>query len=447
MEISKTEIGLARHCLDYALSNGAQKARVTLSKTLMNLIGILNGEVDKVSQSLDRSIQIQIFADGRFGSFSSNRLEKEGLESFILKAVSTVKMLEEDSFRDLPAVERLEKNAMNGNELGLLDTSLKEITPERRRDLSLASSLWSRKNALEKGFKLISEEGEYSDNFFDSLTLDSQGLYARHCETSFEIGFEITVEAPDGRHFSSYWWDAAPHFKDLQWEKCSEKALERAVAQIDPKEIEGGKYNVVVESECAGKLVTPLLSALGGYSLQQHNSFLEDSLGKQLFPEKLNIIDFPRTYGENGSRLFDSEGVATREMPIIQNGKVCTYFLNSYMAAKMGMPPTIEDATHVKLLPTGDCKDLSELIQKVRDGILICGFNGGNSNPATGNFSYGIEGFLFKDGKIVCPVREMLVTGSFLELWGNLIATADDARPCLLKLVPSLAFKDIDISA
>ena len=41
----------------------------------------------------------------------------------------------------------------------------------------------------------------------------------------------------------------------------------------------------------------------------------------------------------------------------------------------------------------------------------------------------------------------MLVTGNFLDLWNKLIAAADDARPCLSKLIPTLAFKDIDFSA
>ena len=83
----------------------------------------------------------------------------------------------------------------------------------------------------------------------------------------------------------------------------------------------------------------------------------------------------------------------------------------------------------------------------MKDCIYITGFNGGNSNTSTGNFSYGIEGFLVKGGKIVCPLREMLMTGDFITLWNNLVATADDARPCMSKLIPTLAFGNVDISA
>ena len=438
--LTEEEIALAKHCLNFALEQGADKVRITLTKSLLNLVGLLNGEVDKTSHALDRSLQLQLFVEGRFGSFSSNRLEKEGLEAFIREAIDTVKMLEADPYRTLPAPERQAKDAVTGLELGLYDPAYESLTAEARRQMALGSIAWPQEG-------LIAEEGEYSDSVFDSLTLDSQGLEARHTETSFEIGYESTIEDAEGRHFSSYWWDATPRLKDLQLKDCAEKACQRAADQLNPKTVPSGKYTLILDTECASKVVTPLLSALGGYSLQQKNSFLTDSLGKQLFPQGLTILDVPRTHGDTGCRLFDSEGVATREMPIIENGIVKTYFLNTYIAGKMEMEPTIEDATRVKVLPFGNCKTQQDVLDQVKDGILVTGFNGGNSNPATGNFSYGIEGFLIKDGKRVHSVREMLITGDFLTLWSHLIAAAQDARPCLSKLVPTLAFTDVDFSA
>ena len=438
--LTKEEMALARHCLAYAQERGAQKVRITLTKSLLNLVGLLNGEVDKTAHALDRSLQLQLFVQERFGSFSSNRLDKADLEAFIREAVETVKMLEADACRDLPARERVAKDAVTGQELGLYDAEYETLTAEKRREMALRSMAWPQEG-------LIAEEGEYSDSVFDSYTIDSQGLEARHTETSFEIGYESTVEDAEGNHFSSYWWDASPRLKNLGLEGCAARAYKRAMEQIGPKSVPSGQYTLILDSECASKVVTPLLNALGGYSLQQKNSFLADSLDKQLFPEGLTILDMPRTKGDTGCRLFDSEGVATREMPIIEKGVVKTYFLNTYISRKMEMEPTIEDATRVRVMPLGGCKTQQDVLDKVKDGILVTGFNGGNSNPATGNFSYGIEGFLIKDGKRVHPVREMLITGSFLNLWSQLLAAADDARPCLSKLVPTLAFKNVDFSA
>ena len=222
---------------------GAQKVRITLSKSLMNLIGLLNGEVDKTAHALDRSLQLQLFVEGRYGAFSTNKLEKEGLEEFIREAIDTVKMLQEDSYRDLPAPERVAKDARTGRELGLYDPAYDTLTAEQRREMALASCHWP--------CGAIAEEGEYSDSVFDTLTIDSQGLYARHTETSFEIGYETTVEDAQGNHFSSYWWDATPLLKDLQWKDCAEIAYKRALAQVGVQDTTGGKYTVVVDTEWA----------------------------------------------------------------------------------------------------------------------------------------------------------------------------------------------------
>ena len=112
--LTQEEMALSRHCLAFALEAGAHKARITLTKSLMNLTGVLNGEVDKVALALDRSLQLQLFVDGRFGTFSSNRLEQKELEAFIRESIDTVRMLEADACRQLPAPERLVKNARTG---------------------------------------------------------------------------------------------------------------------------------------------------------------------------------------------------------------------------------------------------------------------------------------------------------------------------------------------
>lgn len=447
--LTDKEIALARAAMEFALENGAQKVRVTLNKSLMELFGMLNGELDKVTHALDRSLQVSLFVDGRFGSFSSNRLEEEGLKAFLLGAIDTVRTLEPDPARDLPDPSRTVKDALTGKELDLYDPAYEGLTSERRREMAVGTSLWSRKTELEKGFTLISEEGEYSDSLFDSVVMDSNGLFARHTESSFEIGYEVTVEDPEGNRYASYWWDASPRLEAIlpSLGNCSETAVRRAAAQICPQDHPGGKCDIVVDSECASKFVTPVLSALGGYAVQQKNSFLLDKAGERVFPECLTLLDCPRNQGESGARLYDSEGVATREFPIIDKGVVTRYFVNTYIAGKTGMAPTIEDATRPKVVPFGGCKTREDLLRKVGNGILITGFNGGNSNPSTGNFSYGIEGFAFENGRITHPIREMLVTGNFIDLWNHLIATADDARLCMSKIIPTLAFRNIDCNA
>lgn len=448
--LSAGEIRIAERCLEKALAAGADKARVTLNKSLMELFGTLNGELDKVSHCLDRSMSVCLFVDGRYGTFSTNRLMENELDAFIKRAVATVRMLAEDPCRNLPDPSRTAKNALTGKELDLYDPAYPGVTSDQRLKMAMDASIFKKREAD----GLISEEGEYSDSIFDTFVMDSNGLRCRHTETSFEYGVEMTVKDSGGNRFSGYWWDSTPRLKDLSISDCGETAFQRAIAQIGPVKIPGGKYTMVVDSENSSRLVTPLTSALSAFSLQQKNSFLLDSLGKKIFPEWLDIWDRPLREGRTGSRLFDSEGVASKETPVIEKGVVKEYFVNTYMSRKMGIDPTIEDVMRPVLEPCvapwlerPASMDRNGIMALVGDGILVTGFNGGNSNSATGDFSFGVEGFLFKDGKIVHPVRETLITGNLLTLWGNLLAAGDDARACKSRIIPTLAFANVDFSA
>ena len=80
-------------------------------------------------------------------------------------------------------------------------------------------------------------------------------------------------------------------------------------------------------------------------------------------------------------------------------------------------------------------------------GIYVTGFNGGNCNPVTGDFSYGVEGFAFRNGKVMHPVREMLITGNMIELWNSFIAAGSDARESARWQIPSVAFENVSFSA
>ena len=444
--LTREERDLALKCMELALAKGAEKVRVTAYKSIMDLVGTLNGEVDKVTHCLDRSLSVSLFVDGRYGTFSTNRFEEKGLDAFLDQAVSLTRMLAPDPCRDLPDPERTAKDAVTGTELNLYDDYYERMTPELRLRLALDASIFGKRNG--ERWTLVSEEAEYSDSVFDTFLVDSQVLRCRHIETAFEYGVEMTIIDRKGNKYSKYWWDGTPMLKDLDINACCPKALDLAVEMLDPKRHRNRRTNLVIDTECASKVVSPLLRALNAYAIQQNNSFLMDSAGKQVFPEGLTILDCCRNPGETGSRYFDTEGVATRPMPIIDKGTVCQYFVNTYMAGKTGLAPTIEDAIRPKVLPWPR-KGLGrkEILELCGEGILVTGFNGGNSNSATGNFSYGIEGFAFKDGRITHPIRDMVVTGNFLDLWSHLIACGDDARVCLSKLVPTLAFSQVDFSA
>lgn len=455
--ITDTEKAVAGLCMDTAIRNGASQVRVSLNKSVLDSFSVLNGQLDKVMHSADRSVYLYIFAEGRYGTFSTNMLDEDNLRDFVSRATQATRLLAEDPFRRLPDPGRTAKDAIAGNEAGLYDSSYHSVRPSERLGKAVSGSIYNQR----QDDAVISEECEYSDSIDDNWTIDSLGFEGRHIETSFAYCSEITATGKDGKKYSGYWWDSAPFMSDLKIEGCSGEALEKALAKAGPEHVRSGKYNMVADSSISSRLVSPVLSALNASALQQNNSFLRDSLGKKIFSEGLTIMDLARTYGRPGSRLYDTEGVATRDAPVVEAGIVMEYFISTYMAGKMGMTPTIEGISRPVLMPfisgmptsggslQSDKKEISlqDILSLCGNGIYVCGFNGGNCNPVTGDFSYGIEGFSFRDGKITGPVREMLVTGNMTNLWNHLLAAGSDARRCTRWQIPTLAFEGVDFSS
>ena len=453
--ITSNEISLAKHCIRHATCSGASAARISLNKTVTDSYTILNGELDKVSHCADRSIYIYLFVDGRYGTFSTNRLEKDELEDFVVKAIEMVRMLGEDSCRRLPDPERTAKDAVTGRELELFDEQYLSLDSGTRLSNALKLSKYSEIKSKEEGFTLISEECEYSCTADDNYVADSNGFEGRHSETTFGTFSEMTIQDENGSKYSGYWWQTCPRYDETDYE-IGKRALQRAISQIGPKKRRSGVYRMVVDSTVSSRLTSPLFTALNASAIQQKMSFLEDSLGKQIFPEGMTIMDLARTPGKNGSRLFDTEGTATKDAPIIENGIVRQYFVNTYHSEKMGIPATIEDISRPCLMPFikgSNLQDgekevsLEDILKLAQNGILVTGFNGGNCNPVTGDFSFGIEGFAFSKGRITHPVREMLITGNLMELWNNLLAAGNDARPSSRWQIPTLAFEGVAFSA
>ena len=160
--ITTEEKNIAKHCISHALSCGADGVRVYLNKCISDSYTILNGELDKVTHSADRSIYLYLFVNGRYGTFSTNRLEEKELEDFVGKAIVMVRMLGEDACRQLPSPERTARDAVTGLELGLYDASHESMDADTMLANAMKLSIYDRliSGNEDKGYSLISEECE-----------------------------------------------------------------------------------------------------------------------------------------------------------------------------------------------------------------------------------------------------------------------------------------------
>lgn len=432
---------IAIKALETAIKNGASDAQIFYNEDERNILATHNGEIEKLQYSDGASLFIRLFVDGRYGVFSTNMMEADNIEAFINSSIKSTRFLTIDPCRKLPDPGRY----FRGKEpdLGQYDKDFKKITAAERKDIILRSFDPKKSNDI----RLLSMDCEYEDTLNYAYMIDSQGFEGESLSTFYTLSSECSVMGENESRPEGWWYHSAMHHNKLQWRECSQIAFQKALAKLNSKKLRSGRYNIVVENSVASKLISPILSALSGAAIQQDNSFLTGKLGERVFSEKMNLIDEPHKFGAIGAGFYDSEGVATYKMPIIEEGVVKTYFINTYYSHKMNMAPTIESPS-VPILRTNmkNGAGIPDIISQIDKGVVITGFNGGNCNQGTGDFSYGIEGFYFEHGEIKHPVSEMNITGNMTTLWRNFIFGGDDARDCSRWQIPSIAFEEIDIT-
>jgi PmbA protein len=425
--------------LDFCLEAGASDARVIFTSSEQTAVSLYNRDVDKIHNASDCGVFLQLFVDGRYGTFSTNMLDDASLREFIGNAVKLTRLLEKDECRHLAPAGLCYRG---DGDLKLLDPEAGSVTAGQGKALALqiAEELCSHID----GGPLQSCETEFGSSVECEVLADTAGFCQTRDASFFTLSAGCSFLDADGSRPQSWWPDANVFYSKLDWKRCAETAYRRGVERLGARRIDAGKYNVVVENGSVAKFVSPLLGALSGGALQQNNSFLLDSLGKKLFPSGLTIVDNPHKPSTFGARFYDGEGLATVKCNVIDEGVVSRYFLTSYYADKLKMEPTVDAVSIVEMVP--DAGDMASQMAALDRGVLITGFNGGNHNPITGDFSYGFEGFWFENGRKQFPIHEMNVTGNYLDLWNRLTAVGNDPLTLFSMQLPSVSFEGLSLA-
>ena len=148
---------LAQWAMEYALRNGCQASRVTLFNGSSTSFEIRDMRMDRLQQASENNLAIHLFVDGRFGSYSTNRLDKRELERFIREGVAATRFLAEDKARTLPDASLYYKGG--GADLRLIDPAFDNVPPDDK--VALAMSVCE--EIMGKDTRVISANSSYSD--------------------------------------------------------------------------------------------------------------------------------------------------------------------------------------------------------------------------------------------------------------------------------------------
>ncbi len=433
------KLEIASWAMKQTLKEGADEASASIVNQRQVDIEFRDKKLEKLSESTQNALTLEIYSDFRYSNHSTNDLRKESLEKFVKEAVSTTKYLTQDNYRALPDAKYYPEKT--SGDLKLKDQSYPKIEPSER--VVMAREIESA--AMGISDKIISTTAGYSDIYYETARVHSNGFSGESQGTMFFAGAEVTVRDGESGRPSDWYWGSTRYLKDLPPTVfLGEEAARRALRKINQKKIESGQYHMIVENRVGRTLMGMFQRPMSARALQQKSSFLEGMLNKKVASEKLTVIDHPFLEKGLGSRFYDDEGIAAKKRVMIEKGILRNYYIDNYYGKKLGMEPTSGSTSNI-VFDYGS-RSCEEMVKSLDHGIFVTAFIGGNSNATTGDFSFGIVGLLIEKGEIVQPVNEMNISGNAKEFWNKLIEVGNDPYLFSSQRLPSMQFENVQFS-
>ncbi len=218
----------------------------------------------------------------------------------------------------------------------------------------------------------------------------------------------------------------------------AESAARKALTMLDAVDAPTGRLPVVVGNGFGGVLLHEAVGhGLEADAVQKRASVYAGRLGDQLAQPGVTAYDDGARENEWGSDGIDDEGTPTRRTTVIEDGKLVSYLYDLIRARVDGVESTgngrresfrhlpVPRMTNTYFAPGDATPD--DLIAQVDRGLYAVSFGGGQVEPATGDFVFGVsEGYLIEDGRVTAPVRGATLVGNGIEALAAIEGIAGD---------------------
>jgi PmbA protein len=438
--MSREMLDTCAAALTAAKKAGAKHAKAALTRTRFVDIKYRERKPETIKEATTQNLHIEIYVDGRYSAQSTSDLRPAAIEGFIANAVAMTRLLAEDPYRSLPDPRYYQ--GRTSADLSAFDPTCGAVTPEQRHALARAIE----DAALAAGGpKVISVTASANDQLYEMATLSTNGFTGETQSTVYSAGAQMTLQDEGDRRPNGYYYVTTRLRRDvLDPSTLGLRTAQRALDLLGARKIPTATLPVIVENQVAGNLLSGLVGAMSGGSIQQKRSFLADQQGRKIASEQLTLIDDPLLPGGLGSAPFDSDGFPARQRTIVERGVLKEFFVDWYYSRKLGWEPTTGRPSNL-IIPAGR-RSVAEIMKDLGRGIVVTGFLGGNSNSTTGDTSVGILGYLFENGVRTQPIAEMNVADNHLKFWQKLTEVANDPWIYDSWRLPSLVFTDVVVS-
>lgn len=298
----------------------------------------------------------------------------------------------------------------------------------------------------------------YSESAVTRSIQNSLGLSLED-KSSYSI-FVAEVMAKDGDDVKSdYDWMIVYDRKDIDIEGFAKKLSTQVCAKLHASQVPSGIYPVLMHHDTMNSLLGALSAMFDGENAYKGISILKDSLGKQIFDEKITIVDDPLLEQGINSCAFDDEGVACKTKTIVEQGVLTTYLHNLKSAKLMntqstgngfknGYASSVGISITNFMIKAGDTT-YEDMIKQMDKGVIITEVNGLHAglNPISTEFSLQSSGFYVEHGVIVKPINLITVAGNFMEAMKHIDMVGNDTKMGLSGIsCPSILFHGLAVS-
>ena len=263
--------------------------------------------------------------------------------------------------------------------------------------------------------------GIFSTGASVTAMANSKGLFTSYRQTRGE--FSVTILEQD----SSGWAKASePDHSQIDTEALAERASQKAAASRHPKEVEPGRWTVILEPAAVLDLVGSLFYDFAGTAVLDQRSCFNNRMGKQVMGENIIIHD-DVTHPLQLGPPFDGEGLPRQTVLLVDRGVPRHLVYSRATAKKMkakptghGLPlPTQDGEAPFNLVFAGGNTPLDTMIATTDRGVLLTRLwyireVDPYEKVLTGMTRDG--SFLIENGKISAGIRNFRFNQNILEM-------------------------------
>ena len=418
----KSQEQTLRDAVSFAIET-AQKAGATAEVGVTKVSGLSVStrlqEIENVEFTNDGALGISVYLGQQKGNASTSDLSEEAIKNTVEAALAIAKYTSPDDCTGLADKELM---AFEAPDLELYHGASVDV--EQATKLALEAE----KSALEYDAKIVNSNGaSFNSHTGVRVYGNTHGMLQSYLSSRYSLSCSVIGGELDQLE-NDYEYTVSREFDSLSsadW--VGQNCAKKVIARLNPQKLTTREVPVIFLNDVATGLISHLTGAISGGSLYRKSSFLLDHLGKQVLPDWFQISERPHLLKRLASTPFDSEGVRTQDLEIIQDGVLQTYLLTSYSGRKMGMQSTGHaGGIHNWLVKPNLTGGLTALLRQMGTGLLVTDVMGQGVNIVTGDYSRGAAGFWVENGEIQYPVAEITIAGQLQDMLKNIVAVTDD---------------------